>query len=478
MLLSNVKAKVIQGLFWNAVQLVINRAFGFIIKLVLAKLLFPEQFGLVGMATVFTSFVGVFNDLGIGAALVQKKDENLTEAHYHTSFWTGVLWSVGIFLIVSLIVAPLAANFYNEPEIGKIIPVLSLSILSGPINLVHHAKLTKQLNFKKLAFISNASSIFSGVLSLILAYLGVGVWALVFNSVATIVVAMPLYFNASHYIPKLVWSKQAFIDIFGFGVYTTGTGIFNKLISQLDYLLIGKLLGASALGTYTLAFVLTDTFKSQMTYMMNKVMYPIYGQKQDDKIALKKYYLQVVKYNSLIIYPIMVILISLGEPFIMNVFGKKWSGTVIPLKILSVSILIHMAVNSHSSLIRGLGEAKLEMKLQFIKALFIYAPLITTGIYYLGINGAALAFLIGKIFEVIIAQYYLNKLLNIHVLELLYSLKIPLIAGIISFFTSYILLKIGVHYTICASAILILYGLIVWKFMSNEIKSNLKQFKI
>lgn len=314
----NLKGKVVSGVFWNFVMLGINKFFSFAIKLVLAKLLFPNQFGLIGMATVFTVFVQVFNDLGIGAALVQRKEENLREAHFHTAFWTGIVWSIMIYLLIAFVVAPLAAIFYKEPLLRSIIPVLSIGVLASPVNLVHRAQLTRQMNFKKLAFISNASTIFSGILALILAFLGAGVWSLVFNSVAAFLVAMPLFFRSTRWTPKLIWEKQAFKDVFGFGVYTTITHFINTLASNIDYLLIGKLLSASALGTYTLAFVLTDTFRNQLTTLLNKVMYPVYGKKQDDPVLLKKYYLKVVQYNSLVVYPIMVFLIVLGEPFVLN----------------------------------------------------------------------------------------------------------------------------------------------------------------
>lgn len=473
----NLKGKVVTGVFWNVVQLVINRSFDFAIKLILARLLFPDQFGIVGMATVFTSFVQVFNDIGIGAALVQRKEEQLKEVHYHTSFWTGVIWSVAIYLIILFIVAPMAATFYKEPILKSIIPVLSLGVLSSPINLVHNAQLTKQMNFKKLAFISNVSTIFSGVLALVLAYLNFGIWALVFNSVATFIIAMPLYFRATGWYPKFLWDKQAFNDIFGFGVYTTGTNLFNNLIQKIDYLLIGKLLSASALGTYTLAFVLTDTFRSQLMNIMNKVMYPVYGKKQDDLLSLKRYYLNVVKYNSLVIYPIMIFLAVLGEPFIITFFGAKWQGTILPLKILAVSVMVHMMVNSHGSLIRGLGKPKLEMNLQLFKALFLYAPLISLGIYKYGIIGAASAYLINKVLEVIIAQYFLKKLVNISFSELLVNLKAPIIATIVSFSITFALYSTNIHFIICAFGLALSYAGTIYMFMKTEINLQIKQFR-
>ncbi|MCJ8164426.1 lipopolysaccharide biosynthesis protein [Pontibacter sp. E15-1] len=475
--LQNTKGKIVIGVFWNVLQLVVNKTFSFAIKLVLAKLLFPEQFGLVGMAAVFTSFVQVFNELGIGAALVQRREENLREAHFHTAFWTGVVWSVGIFLLIAFVVAPLAARFYNEPMLRSLIPVLSIGVLSSPINLVHKAQLTKQMDFKKLAFIGNASTIFSGVVALFLAYQGAGVWSLVFNSVASFLIAMPLYFRATKWVPKLIWEKEAFNDIFGFGIYTTGTSVLNNVLANLDYLLIGKLLSASALGIYTFAFVLTDTFRNQFTVMMNKVMYPVYGKHQDDPALLKKYYLKVVTYNSLVIYPFMVLLITLGEPLILNFFGSKWQESIVPMKILALSVMIHMLVSGHSSLLRGQGMPKLEMKLQFFKAIFLYVPLITLGVYSYGIVGVAWACVAYKVLEVILIQYYLKKVVGIFPRDLITHIKAPLIASIVSFGITFLLYREGVHYAVCAVVMILSYGGVVALLMHSELMLQFKELK-
>src|SRR5215217_3583369 len=239
------KKLVVKGVFWNGVQLVINQGFQFIIRLILAKLLLPEQFGVVGMATVFTGLVQVINDLGIGAALVQRKESALRPEHFHTAFWTGIIWSGGIYVILCFGVAPLAAYFYKEPILISIIPVMSLGILVNPIVLVHQAQLTKSMDFKKITFIRNSTTIFSGVLALVLAFLGAGIWSLVFNSLAQIVLAVPLYFRATGWKPKWIWDKQAYKDVFGFGLYTTVTNIVNYLFNNIDYFLIGKMLSAS-----------------------------------------------------------------------------------------------------------------------------------------------------------------------------------------------------------------------------------------
>lgn len=466
------KKLVASGIFWNFVQLVVNQSFNFILKLVLAKLLFPSEFGIVGMATVFTGFVQVLNDLGVGAALVQRKEESLRKEHYHTAFWTGVIWSVALFLIMSFGIGPIAAVFYHKDILKSIIPVLSIGILVSPVNLVHKAQLTKQMNFKKLAFIDNTSNIVVGIIALLLAFNGAGVWALVFNSVGNVFFAMPLFFNATKWKPAFIMEKQAFKDVFGFGVYTTGSNILNYLYNNIDYLLIGKLLGASSLGIYTLAFVLTDTFRGRLMAVINNVMYPIYGKNQNDTFSLKRYYLKVVLFNCLFIFPVMIFFVVEGGPFIVNVFGAKWHDTVAPLKILSGSVMFHILVSGNTSLLRGLGRPGMEMKQQILKAL-IFLPSLALGIYYYGIVGAAWAILLNKIIVVLVAQYTFHFLISvkISIIEFIVALKAPLVASIACFAITYLLNMAGVNYIICGLSLFILYAAIIYLMMGTEFKN-------
>jgi teichuronic acid exporter len=469
------KKLVTSGIFWNFIQLVINQSFTFILKLVLAKLLFPSQFGLVGMAAVFTGFVQVLNDLGVGAALVQRKSEDLRKEHFDTAFWTGVIWSVLLYLIMSLVIAPVAASFYKEDLLKTIIPVLSIGILVSPVNLVHRAQLTKQMNFKKLAFIDNTSTILAGIIALIMAFNGAGVWALVFNTVGTIFFAMPLFFKATGWKPAFVMEKQAFKDVFGFGVYTTGSNIMSYLYNNIDYLLIGKLLGATPLGIYSLAFVLTDSFRSRLMAVINNVMYPIYGKKQSDFISIRKYYLKVVEFNCLFIFPVMIFFIMEGNSFVVHVFGSKWQGTVVPLQILSLSVILHILVSGNTALLRGLGHPGLEMKQQVLKAV-IFLPSLAVGIYYGGIIGAAWAILLNKLIGLFIAQYTFIYLIPIKISakEFVIAIKAPLIAAACAFLIAYLLTFINVHYLIAGVLICTCYCCVIWLLMQNELKILIK----
>jgi O-antigen/teichoic acid export membrane protein len=477
--MSSSKKQVLSGVWWNGVQMLINQSFSFVLRLVLAKLLFPAQFGVVGMAMIFTGFVQVLTEMGIGAALIQRKDEDLTFEHYNTAFWTGVVWSIALFILMVFAVAPLAADFYKEPILKSLIPVISIGILVSPINLVNKAQLTKKMDFKAIAKIDNFSTILSGIISLIFAYFGFGVWALAINATASIVIAIPFYFKATKWYPRLSWNKTAFNDIFSFGMFTIVTNIVNYTTNNIDYLFIGKLLNAELLGAYTLAFILTDTFKNRIMAVMNNVMYPFYGKAQNDLSLVKKYYLKVISYNSIIVYPIMVFFIVYAKELILAFWGNKWFDAIDPLKILAGSVIFHMMVNSNTVLIRGLGYPRLEMKLQILKAV-LFVPTLIYFISKWGINGASWAVLLNKVFAVILAQYTFNRLINVKVstMEFLEALKVPMIASMAALVVGYALQYFSVNFIVGGVIMMMLYILVVWAFMKTEVSVLLGDLKL
>lgn len=403
---------IFSGIFWTSLQAIVQRSFRFIIKLFLARLLFPEDFGVVGMAVVFTSFIQVFSDLGFGQALIQRKTEKLTDSYFNTAFWTNVGWSILIYLIIAFVIAPFSSWFYGEEILIKIIPVLGISVLINPLILVHRAQLTKEMDFKKLAVINNTSSIGSGILALMLAYAGFGVWALVFNSIAQFIIAVPQYFFATGWKPKFIWKKEHFKDLLGFGAFTSFSALVARFANQGDYLLIGKFIGKFELGLYSFAFIITDAIRSQIKTVINSVLYPIYSKYQDEKTKQFKLYTKSIFFNSLIIVPLMSVLFF-DPNFLLVFFGDKWEGSLIIIKVIAVSSVIEIITTSFPSLLRANNLPRLEFKIEVIKIMIFYLPLILIGVIYYGIIGAAIGVLISRILGAIINLIVMEKWLKL-----------------------------------------------------------------
>jgi teichuronic acid exporter len=466
----SLKRKVALGFVWNAIQMIVNRLSSFGVKLVLARILLPEDFGLVGLAVVFTGFINVLNDIGIGAALVQKKEDTLREEHSHTAFWTSVAWSILMYAVIVYFLSPAAAYFYGEPVLGIIVPALGLGVLASPFTTVPRAQLTRDLNFKTISHVTNFSSILSGGIAIVLALNGFGLWSLVMNGLLNLVFTAVLMMWSHPWRPKLIWTQGAFKDIFGFGLFTTATRLFNYLSNNFDYLIIGKMLSATALGPYTLAYLLTDTLKSQLMNIVSNVMYPVYGRKQDDTASLKRYFLMVVRYNALPIFPLMATFIIFGEEIVGICFGEKWLDAVLPLKILSIAVLFTTLTNSVSSLIRGMGHPDLEFKIQAFKSIFIYVPLIVIGVYFGGTAGAASAILANKIIFVMISQYFLKRLVGISYMDLVNAVRDPALGLILAVSITLLMSLVdGIPVLIKIAILFIVYLTVEFLIMRDEI---------
>jgi O-antigen/teichoic acid export membrane protein len=415
----SLRQKIFGGVVWNAVGLMIDNGLNILVKLLLARLLLPEHFGIIGFAAIFIGMVEVFSDLGMSAALIQRKDEKLKPIDYDTAFWAGLVWGLFLFAVLWLIVSPMAADFFHESMLTSVIPVLSVVVLLKPLWAVQVINITRELDFKRIVIPRNTSKIFAAVVAIIMALTGFGVWSLVFQSVVSEVLMVLIYTYVSPWRPRMRFSITSFKNIFGFGVYTTGTQIFNYLTGNIDYLLIGRLLGAGPLGVYTLGYTVTYLVRAKIMNVINKVFYPVYSRVQDDLTTVKRYYFKVIKYNCIVIYPMMVGIILLAEPAVLIGLGEKWRDAIIPMQLMAAAGLVHLLTSSNTVLLRGIGKPKLELIFSIIKTLGVNVPLIVLGVIYYGIIGAAAGLLAAKIVIFFINNLTLRKVAGIKFTEIL-----------------------------------------------------------
>jgi len=466
------KHKIFGGVVWNSIGLIIDNGLHLIVKLILARLLLPEEFGIIGFAIVFTGMIRVLSDMGMSAALIQRKDEDLKPIDYDTAFWAGIIWGLVLATIITFVVSPIAASFFNEPLLKTIIPVLAITFLLKPLTKIHIVNITRDMDFKRIVLPQNISRITAAIIAIIMALMGFGVWSLVFQRVLTNLFLAVIYSYVSDWRPKMRFSLISFRKIFSFGVYTTGTGVFNYLAGNIDYLLIGKMLGAQQLGIYSLAYNLTYVVRGQIMGVINKVLYPVYSKIQDDAGTIKRYYFKVIKYNCIVIYPMMVGLILLAKPLVLMGLGERWSEAVIPIQLMAAAGLVHLLTSSNTILLRGIGKPRLEMIMSIIKTLCVTVPLIVLGVIYYGINGAAAGLLAAKIVIFFINNYTLKKVAHINFLEILdnagslFAITITIIISSL-FINDYLIL----------TALFGIYLLIHFRVSNQDIKQIILLFK-
>jgi O-antigen/teichoic acid export membrane protein len=422
--------KIASGILWSSLHLCFSKAFSYLVILGLAKALAPEAFGLVGMATVFTGLMIAIGNASITAALIQLRETQLTQCHYDSLRTLVFAANFIIALAYILIVAPFAAWFYGEPALSAIIPVLALQSLIGAFNVIPRAQLSRQMDFKRLAYAESFGAVAAGVVTLLLAAAGFGIWSLVAQTLLLEAFQVPLLRKFAKDNGHFSWSSDKLRQVRRFVTFDSLNRGFVFFSKNIDYLLVGKLLGSQALGVYTLAFMLTDLVRSQIMNLLNRVMFPVYGQLQDNRAAVKEYYLKVVRYNTLVLGPIMLLFILFAESWVPILLGPEWSGAVFPMQAMAISSLIHAFGGTTDSVLKAIGKVDLVFKIHLWKTALITIPAFSLGIHYYGIEGAAVAVVIHKLAGRIIYQFSMHKYLEIRYRDV-FRAAAPLFPGLL-----------------------------------------------
>lgn len=475
--------KIVSGLGWTSLSTFGTQGLRLIFKLILAKLLLPEHYGIIGMATVFISFVEVVSELGMNSALIQKKKTTLSPSYFDTAFWANLFISVTGYILIVVAIAPFAAWFYEEEILTTLLPVLAVSIIINSFYVMPKVILSRKMNFKPQAFIEIAAASSSGIVAIILAYLGYGVWALAFNGILISFTSSVLYFFKVRWIPKFRFDIEAFKDLFNFGSKVLVESIFSFFTLNIDYILIGKLIGGTALGAYTLAFILTNTFMKQIVKILNKVLYPAYSSMQDSAEKIGYYYLRLAKLNNLFIAPIMLLFLVLADSIILVGFGEEWKAAIFPLRALALAVIVSSIGGSSSIVMRSMGRPDLSMKLNVLCTTFSTVPLVIMGATLYGINGAALGIFLDRIVRFFFYQYQIKRLTGVTILDLVKqvsgTLFMCLIMGLVIYYLNRTFEIPHVAALIMGtSIILILYSLYLYLFERKILNKVLEITKI
>lgn len=477
------KKNIIQGVIWNVLSLIVSKGFGFFVQIILARLLVPEDFGIVGMAIVFTNLVMVVGDLGLASSLIQMKESDLKPIHLNTVFWSSILINIVLYTIVVLAVAPFTVWFYSQTILFSVISVLSIQIVIKSFIVIPKVLLNRHLDFKKINIIEIISTLIAGTCALFMARIGYEVWSIVFMGLINAMISLPLFWVYCKWRPNLSFSKQALKDVFSKGAFDTLQRISMSLTSNIDYLFIGKLVSSLALGYYTLAFVITDTFRQQIMSVLNKVLFPIFGKLQDDKLEIKKYYLKVVKLNSYIITPLMVVLIGFTEPIVIFLVGEEWLTSLFPIKAMAFASIVHSIGGGTDAVLKGLGKFQLNFKIYTIKTLVITIPVFYFSIYFYGINGAAIAVIIHKAIARVIYQVFMKKIISVSEFDLLKAVSPALFGSMaatpVVVYFNYIDTNNILIVLLFMLSTLLIYFLVSLKFILQDLKNifNVKAIK-
>ncbi len=360
----SLRKKTIQGVVWSSIERFSLQSIQFIINIIMARLLLPSDYGMIGMLAIFLQLSQTFVDCGFTNALIQRKER--TETDFSTVFYCNVLIAVVLYAIL-FFSAPLIAGFYNLPQLTEVTRVISLNFIFASFSAVHKTKLTINVDFKTQSKASLAAALISGGIGIAAAYTGMGVWALVCQSVLNSLLLTALLCYFVRWRPLLKFSRQSFNSLFSFGSKLMMANFINIIYKNLYTLIIGKRFSAVMLGYYTRAEQFASFPPYNINAVISRVTYPILSSIQDDNRRLADAYRKYIQLSSFLIFPLMVGLTALAEPVIRLLLTEKWMGIVPLLQILCIAWMYDHISAINLNLLFVKGHSDWALKLEFIK---------------------------------------------------------------------------------------------------------------
>lgn len=440
----NLRTQTTQGVIWSAVERFSVQGVQFVIGIVMARLLSPNDYGLIGMLAIFMSISQVFIDGGFSTALVQKK--NRTNADLSTVFF--INFGISIILYGCLYLsAPYIAYFYEQPLLEQITKVYGLNLIINALAAVHKTILLIKVDFKTQSVISLLSAIISGAVGIYFAYNGYAVWALVIQAIVGALLNVILCYALVRWIPRLTFSIESFRSLFFFGSKVLCATIISEVYNNLYSLVIGKKYSSADLGYYTRANQFTSLLSQNISGVLARVSLPVLTNIQDDDERLINAYRKYIKCATFIVFPLILGLCGISKPLVLLLLTDKWSNAIILMQILCFNYLWNPITSVNLNLLYVKGRSDLILKLEIIKKSIAFTILVVSLFFSLEVVCLGLAFY--SIIATILNCHYTDKLLNYGFIKQMRDVLPALLLSLIVLVISLILSEC-VRYYLCS----------------------------
>lgn len=444
-------------MFWSSVERFSVQGIQFLVMIIMARLLTPKDYGLVGMVAIFISVAQSLVDSGFSQALIRK--QNRTETDNSTVFYFNIVVGVLLYFILFAI-APWVADFYDSPELTALMRVVCLSVVFNSFVVVQRALLTVNIDFKTQAKASLTAAIVSGVVGIGMAYSGFSYWSIVAQQLVNLGLNTLLLWIFARWRPRWIYSWNSFRELFTFGSKLMASGLLNVIYRNMYLLVIGKIFTASSLGHYTRAHQFAEFPSSNLTGIIQRVTYPILCEIQNDDERLALIYRRFLRVSAFLIFPLLVGLSAVAEPFILLLLKEQWLFASTLLQIICFSMMWYPIHAINLNLLQVKGRSDLFLKLEIIKKIIAVIILCIT------VPMGLIAMCVGQIFSsiicLIINTHYTGKLIRVGFLRQMQDLLPTLVLSVtmwgvvfftISFLTGFLLqlitgIVVGVIYYI------------------------------
>ena len=434
---TSLRNKTINGVGWSFIDSFAGQIVSFIVGLVLARLLSPEEYGLIGIITIFIVVFNSIIDSGFSSALIRKPDANSTD--YNTVFFINLLLSI-LLSILMFFGAPLIAQFFDRVELLSLTRVMSIILVINALAIIPNVILSKDINFKIKTKVSIISSLVSGIVGITMALSNLGVWSLVGQQLSRQTLSSILLWVYTQWKPRFSISIKSFKELFGFSWKLLISTIIDKVWSQIYQVIIGKYYSPAILGHFTRSINFTSLFSTNIDSVVQRVSYPVLSSIQNDKSRLKYGYKKIIKVSMLLTFTLMFGLAAVAKPMILVLIGERWLPCVPFIQILCISSSLYPLHSLNLNMLQIQGRSDLFLKLEIIKKFISIGPLIVgifIDIYWMLLGGV-----ITGLFAYYLNSYYSGIFLNYNIKEqikdILPSFVVAITMALIVFAISFI----------------------------------------
>jgi O-antigen/teichoic acid export membrane protein len=410
--LNSLKNKSFKGLTWGFIDTLAGSGISFVIGIILARLLSPSVFGIVGMVAVIFAIANTVIDSGFSVGLIRKV--TCTQEDYSTVFYFNLVISTLLYLIL-FVSAPFIAVFFREPQLTNITRVLGLVIVIDSLSIVQKVILTRNIDFKSQTIVSLISSILSGIIGIYMAYNEYGVWSLIFQVLTKQLANGFILWLIAKWRPSLVFSITIFKELFSFGSKLLLSGLVNTVQSNIYYLVIGRYFTSVGLGYYTRAESFNAIVTNNLTGTLEKVFFPVLSSIQTDDIRLKSSFKKVIRSSFFISFLALITLAVIAKPFIYILIGPKWDASVLLLQLICLSSIFLPLNSVNLNILKIKGKSNLILRLQIIKSVLLVFTVVA-GIFF-GINWLLIVRIVTTFLAYWINSWYSGKLIDYNMSE-------------------------------------------------------------
>lgn len=398
--------------FWSYSSFFINQFLTFIISVVLARLLTPEIFGIMGMALIVTQVGITVKGLGLRAGIIQ--DQNLNQKSYSSLFYLQVFAGLFVSALVFL-TSPFIANFFNEPRLIEVLKIICFIILFDSIDEIPRNRISKELKFQSLVIAEFTSMTISGAIGIIMALKGYGIWSLVSYQISKTLFRIPVIFIVTRWIPSFYFRMAEIKKILPFSMSIYGSEILTAILQQLNKIVLGKFMPAAQLGLYNKGLFFKKKSEDIIYQGIQQVTFPLFSKHQNNNIQLITYVNKMQKLISFALVPAMLFIFVLAEPLVLTILGEQWVGSIVIVQYLSISGIIGKISNVNVGIIKAKGHSKLLFNFKLIDGLLSLILLIFA--IKLGFD-YFLGFIVLRVYIVSFFRFYFGqKLIGLSVIS-------------------------------------------------------------